>query len=123
MPKAVEVTLRLGWEADSLSHDGWQYEANEDGTFTVPREVYFNFRERGLAVEYISEEEIEEEGGEVVEPPAADPNADTNPLATDGSDDGGEPPVDPPVDPPADPSAGDEPPAETEVEKPPKAKK
>lgn len=121
MPKAVEVTLRLGWEADSLSHDGWQYEANEDGTFTVPREVYFDFRERGLAVEYISEEEIEEEGGEVVESPAADPDhdADSDPDATGDPGSGDEPPLDPPADPPG----GDEPPTEPEVEKPPKAKK
>lgn len=122
MPKAVEVTLRLGWEADSLSHDGWQYEANEDGTFTVPREVYFDFRERGLAVEYISEEEIEEEGGEVVEPPAADPDHDAD-SDQDSTDDPGGVGMNPPLDPPADPPGGDELPTEVEVEKPLKAKK
>lgn len=56
----IEVNVRLGWEADSLTHGDYQYEANEDGTFTLPQDVYFELRDRGMTIEYISEEQVDE---------------------------------------------------------------
>lgn len=131
----IEVTIKLGWEADSFSHAGWQYEADVDGSFTLPQEVYFELRDRGVAMEYIEENEIDETPDlPVSDAGAAAEGEEVDSSASSPSDPVSDPPVEPPVEEPvvpvavdpvtnAPPVADSGQPSPTVAEKPPKAAK
>lgn len=61
--------MRLGWVANSLSYHGVQYDAETDGTFIVPREVYLELQDQGAVVFLVSQSGTADPGDEVQSDP------------------------------------------------------